>query len=94
MCRLTTAYRQARRLSAEVRSSHPLGGTFVSSRSIQGRLAAESRYRPDDDHTDLKRSLKAAQLEEHIARTVDAWPPLTDEQRDKLATLLRGGQVV
>ena len=63
----------------------------MSARSIQGQLAAASRYRPAEDHTELKRGLKAAQLEEYIARTVESWPPLTAEQTDRLAILLRGG---
>ena len=30
-------------------------------------------------------------LAEHIKKVVDAAPPLTEEQRNKLATLLQGG---
>jgi hypothetical protein len=33
------------------------------------------------------------QLEDHIRRVVDAAPPLTAEQREKLALLLRGSRV-
>jgi len=64
----------------------------MSARSIQGRLAAESRYRPDQDHTELRRQLKAETMADYITRTVDAAPPLTPAQRDRLATLLRGGR--
>lgn len=64
----------------------------MSSRSLRGRLAAESRHRPTEDHTDLRRELKAETLAEHIAKTVAAWPPLLPEQRDRLALLLRGGE--
>jgi hypothetical protein len=63
----------------------------MSARSIQARLAAETRYRPDEDHSDLRRQLKAEQLADYIRRTVDAAPPLTPEQRNKLALLLQGG---
>ena len=35
----------------------------------------------------------AQQLEAHIRQIVDAAPPLTAEQRDKLALLLRGSRV-
>ena len=35
----------------------------------------------------------AKHLEDHIRRLVDAAPPLTGEQRDKLALLLRGSRV-
>lgn len=63
----------------------------MSARSIQGRLGAEYRFRPDADHTELHRDLKAARLEEYIRRTVDDAPALTNEQRDRLAALIRGG---
>jgi len=63
----------------------------MSARSLQGRLAAESRHRPNEDHTELRRELKAVTLAEYIERVVDAAPPLTPAQRDRLALLLRGG---
>lgn len=37
------------------------------------------------------RDLAAAKLEQYIARTIAAAPPLTDEQCDKLVAILRGG---
>lgn len=64
----------------------------MSARQIQGRYAAERRYRPDEDHTPLRQELKAAQLEEHIAKVVAEWPPLTLDARDRLAVLLRGAK--
>jgi hypothetical protein len=39
--------------------------------------------------TDARRDLRAAELEEHVRRIVDAAPPLTAEQRDRIAALLR-----
>ncbi len=63
----------------------------MSSKVLQARLAAESRHRPSDDHTQLRQEFKAARLEETIRETVDSWPPLTPEQRDRLALLLQGG---
>ena len=63
----------------------------MSARSIQGRLAAETRHRPGEDHSELRRELKAEQLADYITRTVDAAPPLTPEQRSRLALLLTGG---
>ncbi|MBO1751714.1 hypothetical protein J4G33_07860 [Actinotalea sp. BY-33] len=59
----------------------------------RARVASLSRSRtPDDpDLVGARRNLKAARLEEYIRRTVDAAPPLTPEQRDRLAVLLRGG---
>lgn len=32
-----------------------------------------------------------AQLEQHVARVVADWKPLTDEQLDRIGALLRGG---
>ena len=49
------------------------------------------RHHPDDKKTvDLARDFKAERLAEYIERVVDAAPPLTQAQRDKLATLLGG----
>ena len=49
------------------------------------------RHRGADDPVtvDAKRDLEAVKLEDHIRRVVDQAPPLTAEQRDRLATLLR-----
>lgn len=60
----------------------------MSVRSIQGRLAAESRHRPTDDHTKLRQEFKAAKLADYISRVVAEAPPLTPEQRGCLALLL------
>lgn len=57
----------------------------------RARLAATQRHHPHADTTELRRDLKAARLEDYIARTVDSAPPLSPEQRDRLALLLRGG---
>lgn len=59
----------------------------------RGRVAALTRSRPanDPDLLDARRSLRAASLEDYIRRAVDSAPPLTPEQRDRLALLLRSG---
>lgn len=59
----------------------------------RARVASLSRSRtPDDpDLLEARRNLRAARLAEHITRVVDEAPPLTTEQRDRLAILLRGG---
>lgn len=65
-------------------------------RSPRGRVAALSRSRTADD-PDLqgaRRDLRAARLADYITRTVAEAPPLTADQRDTLATLLRGGSDV
>jgi hypothetical protein len=38
---------------------------------------------------DLQRELLAARIEDHICKLVDGAPPLTTEQRDRIAALLR-----
>jgi hypothetical protein len=57
----------------------------------RARLAALKRHRPSDDPeiTEAKRDLDVAVLEEHVRRVVDGAPPLSAEQRDRLAVLLR-----
>ncbi|WP_324667158.1 putative PhiRv1 phage protein [Mycobacterium canetti] len=57
----------------------------------RGRVAALSRSRRanDPEYVAAQQDLAAANLEAHIARTLAAAPPLTDEQRTRLAELLR-----
>lgn len=59
--------------------------------SQRARVASLSRSRePDDpDLVAARRDLRAARLEEHIQRAVSAAPPLTPEQRTRLALLLQ-----
>lgn len=63
----------------------------MSARSLQGRLAVETRHRPNEDHTELRRAYVAEKLAEHVAKVVAQAPPLTPAQRDRIAALLRGG---
>lgn len=58
-------------------------------RATIGGLRRRGASGDDPRVLDAKRDLAAAQLADHIARVVDAAPPLTDEQRDRLALLLR-----
>lgn len=59
-------------------------------RRLQAQSAAGRRWnRPDRD--DVAREYTAARLADYIKRVVDAAPPLTADQRDRLALLLRGG---
>lgn len=62
----------------------------TSLRAAAGRAAATERWSgPEAPATlDARRDLRAAQLEQHIARVVAEAPPLTEHQRDRLATLL------
>lgn len=58
----------------------------------RARVASLSRSRTADDPELLaaRRSLKAARAEDYIRRLLDQAPPLTHDQRRRLATLLRG----
>lgn len=60
-------------------------------RRARSRLAANVRNHPDADHAPLRRDLAAANLEAYVAKTVAAAPPLTSEQLDRIAGLLRPG---
>lgn len=64
-----------------------------STLSKRGRVAALTRSRNADDPEliEARRDLVAQSLEEHIRREVAKAPPLTDEQRDRIAAVLRGG---
>ena len=57
----------------------------------RARVASLTRSRtPDDpDLIAARRTLRTERLADYIKRTVDAAPPLTAEQRDRLALLLR-----
>ncbi len=59
----------------------------------RARVASLSRSRSPGgpDLLEARRNLKAARLEDYIAKTVAAAPPLTDGQRRRLTLLLNGG---
>lgn len=70
------------------RFAMPSSRTTSTIRSLQGKSAAASRWdRPDKD--ELARDYAAEKLADYIRRTVDAAPPLTAEQRERLTSLLR-----
>ncbi len=62
----------------------------------RAKVASLTRSRPADDPDllDARRNLRTERLADYITRTVDAAPPLTADQRDRLALLLRGGSDV
>lgn len=59
----------------------------------RSQIAHAVKKNPDADTTELRRQLKAERLALYIERVVDAAPPLTTAQRDRLALLLKGGEV-
>jgi hypothetical protein len=58
-------------------------------------IAAHARHDgPDDSRTvESKRLLKAAKAERFVRQLVDSAPPLTPEQRDRLAAILRSAPI-
>lgn len=63
-------------------------------RQQRARVAALSRRRQSDDPELMSATaqLRATMLEEHIRKVVDGWPPLTSEQRARLAGILLTGR--
>lgn len=60
----------------------------------RARVASLTARKADPALIDeARRDLRASRLADYIKRTVDEAPPLTPSQRDRLALLLRGGDV-
>jgi hypothetical protein len=59
----------------------------------RARVASLTRSRAADDPelVAARQNLRTERAADYIRETVDAAPPLTTEQRDQLALLLRGG---
>ncbi len=59
----------------------------------RARVASLSRSRTPDDPEliDARQKLRVERAADYIRKTVDAAPPLTPEQRTRLALLLKGG---
>lgn len=55
----------------------------------RNRIAGRKRHDPNADTADLEREMQAAKLEAAVARAVAKFGPLTEQQRAKLAALLR-----
>lgn len=58
--------------------------------SLVGRIASIQRHYGADDPRleDLRRELHTAEAEDFLTKLVNTWPPLTDAQRLRLASLL------
>lgn len=64
-------------------------------RTARAQIAAMRRHHPNAPSTEvLAQRFKADRLEEYIRRVVDSAPPLSPEQRDRLALLLREAGMV
>ena len=59
----------------------------------RARVASLSRSRDpqDPDLIEARRNLRYLRLEDHIRKVIAEAPPLSDDQRSRLAGLLRGG---
>ena len=57
----------------------------------RARIARTKKADPNADVSELRRQLREQRLTEHIERVVNQTPPLTAEQRERLALLLTGG---
>jgi hypothetical protein len=68
-----------------------LGGIFMSWKTQRAKVAALSRSRPanDPEIIEARRNLKALKLEEYVSKVVAEAPPLTADQADRIAALLR-----
>ena len=62
-----------------------------TTRHLRARVASLTRSRPleDPELQSARTELRTARLEDRIRAEVAEWPPLTDEQRGRLAALLR-----
>lgn len=70
----------------------PTGPALSSAgRNLRAKCAILARHRgPDAPETiEAGRDYRAEVLAEHVRKVVDTFPPLTAEQRDRIAALLR-----
>jgi len=60
----------------------------------RARIGALSRSRTNDDPelVEARRNLAALRLQEHVEKIIADWPPLTDQQIDRVVVILRAGQ--
>jgi hypothetical protein len=66
--------------------------TELTERQARARLAAQSRWHPGSEAVeDARKARQAVDVEERVRRLVDAAPPLSPEQRNRLALLLLSG---
>lgn len=64
-------------------------GLSAERRQLRSRKGVAVRLGHTEDAARLDTEIRAARLAEYIRTTVDASPPLDDEQRTRLAALLR-----
>lgn len=64
----------------------------ATTRTLRGQLGAIRRHHPDQDDSSIARDLAASVITDYVVKVVDSAPPLTDEQCDRIASLLRSGR--
>jgi len=60
-------------------------------RQLRAHKGVAVRLGRTEEAQRLDTEIRTARLEDYIRKTVDAAPPLTPAQRDRLALLLKGG---
>lgn len=66
-----------------------LAGTEVA--RTRARIATATRLGRTEELEEARRDHAAAKLAEHIRKSLSTAPPLTTEQRERIARLLTGG---
>lgn len=69
-------------------TSVPISARAAYHRSVVANAALRGDEQAADD---ARRDLRAELLAEHVTRVVEAAPPLTAEQRERLVRILRPG---
>jgi hypothetical protein len=66
--------------------------TTTEEQKLLGQLRAARRWHPDDllGEAAIRQQIKALRAERAITEMVESWPPLSADQRDRLALLLVG----
>ena len=81
-------------LSTNAQADDHLGTGELPIRRASVAALCQARVAEESEVAVRRRSLaevgRVTRLEDHIRRVVDAAPPLTADQRDRLALLLRG----
>jgi hypothetical protein len=58
---------------------------------IAGMSSRPNRPPNDPELVEARRNLRALRLEDHVRKVLAGAPPLTDDQRERIAELLRAG---
>ena len=59
--------------------------------NLRAQIAATNRHHPEADVSELVTELRTVTAAEYIRKLVDSAPPLSEDQRARLATLLAPG---